>query len=84
MRVAAYLAVTQHDVAARISGDVGIMGDEYYCTSFRMELLKQYKYLERRPRVKVSCRLVGQQHSRIVDQGTGYGHTLHLPTRHLV
>ena len=49
-----------------------------------IQFLKQHQHLERGARVEVTGRLVGQQHGRVVYQGSGNSYALHLTTRHLV
>lgn len=57
---------------------------KYYGPSFSMKPLEQDQHLETGPGVEVSCRLVSQNHGRIVDQSPGNGHPLHLTAGHLV
>ena len=49
-----------------------------------IEFLEQHKHLKRGVSVEVTCGLIGEEHSWVVHQSTGNGHTLHLTTRHLV
>ncbi len=78
------MTVAQLDVAARIVGDIGVVGHEDDGSALGVELLEEDENLETGSCVEVTRCLIGENHGRVVDQGAGYGHTLHLSTRHLV
>ena len=50
----------------------------------QVQLLEQHQNLKRGAGVQVTCRLIGKDDGRVVDQGAGNGDTLHLTTRHLI
>ena len=60
------------------------MGHEDDGVALLVKLLEEHQHLERGVGVEVTSGLVGQQHSGLIDQGTGDGYTLHLTTRHLI
>ena len=78
------MPVAQGDVTAAVLGDLRIVCYEDDGTSFGMELLEKYQYLERGACVQISRRFVGEDDCRVVHQGTGDGDALHLSAGHLV
>ena len=78
------MTVSQLDVAARIVGDVWVVGHEDDGSSLGIELLEEYENLETGSGIEVTRSLIGENHGRVVHQSSGDGHTLHLSTRHLV
>ena len=78
------MTISQFDVAARIVGDVWVMSHEDDSSSLGIELLEEYENLETGSGIKITRSLIGENHGRVVHQGSGDGHTLHLSTRHLV
>src|SRR5205809_1947965 len=54
-------AVLQHDDAARVRGDVGLVGDHDHRLPFRGETLEDAHDFFRSRRVEVTCRLVGEE-----------------------
>ena len=49
-----------------------------------MQLLEEYKNLERCTCIEITGCLIRQNHRRVIHQCTSYGYALHLSTRHLV
>ena len=78
------MTISQLDVAARIVGDVWVVGYEDDGSSLGIELLEEYENLETGSGIEVTRSLIGENHGRVVHQSSGDGHTLHLSTRHLV
>ena len=58
--VLTYLAVPQHDVAAAVLCNLGIVGDKYDGAPLSVKLLKETKNFKRGACVQISGCLVGQ------------------------
>ena len=70
--------VAQTNGAAAVLRQFGIVCYEDDGASLVVQLLEENKYLKRGSCVEVSRGFVGEDDCRIVDQGPGYGHALHL------
>jgi ABC-type antimicrobial peptide transport system permease subunit len=79
-----YMPVTQADITAAILGYFGIVSDKNKRTAFGVQLLEKYQNLERGTGIQITGRLISQNNGRIIHQGTGNGHTLHLSAGHLI
>ena len=78
------MSVSQPDIAAAVSGNLGIVRNEDYRPAFGMQFLEEHQYIERCACIQVACRFVREYYGGIVDKGPRYGHPLHLSAGHLV
>ncbi len=84
LHVLAYLAVAQHDVAAAVLCNLGIVGHEDDGASLAVELLEEHQDFEAGAGIQVTGCLVRQNNGRVVDESARNGYALHLSARHLV
>ena len=56
------------------------MGDDHQCQSFKVSLLEEGHYLLTGLRIDCAGWLVGEKERGVVDEGTGDGHPLALPS----
>ena len=78
------MTVAQRDIPAAVLGDLRVVGDKNNRTSLGVQTLEEHQDLKRGTGIQVAGSLVRQDHRRVVHQGTGDRHTLHLATGHLV
>ena len=76
--------ILDSDDLLRFLRDLRVVGDKNNRTSLGVQTLEEHQDLKRGTGIQVAGSLVRQDHRRVVHQGTGDRHTLHLATGHLV
>src|SRR5687767_12998614 len=82
--VALHHSVPQHDYAAGVGGDVGLVRDHDHGLAGLGEALEHVHDLGRRGRVEVARGLVGEQNRRTVNERAGDRYALALSAGELV
>ena len=72
------LSVAETDDPAAAGADLVFVGHQNNCAPFAVEPVEQVENFERRDRVEVAGRLVGQNEVRVVNERTGDGDPLLL------
>ena len=65
------LSIPKADSPSRIGGDVRLMGDQDNSNTLAVELLENSHDLQAGLSIQIARRLVSQDQSWVVDQGTG-------------
>ena len=79
-----YTATRDHDDSLRPLGDRAVMGDHYEGkATISPKVFEHGEYFIAHVLVEVSCRLISQQHLGLLDERSGDGNSLLLPTRKL-